>query len=184
MKRIVISNKKDLEKFYKRIKYYRSIFYLFTKFESDNKDIEKIIYALNIKNRFKRIRYINEEACRELDEFTAGKNPCGFKNGVCKAKLKSGCCRKCRWVGSKGCTTSNVACKLFFCSRVCDKYKSLKFDDIKILKCFSFNEQVIVKHNYYTKKEEVLMDLYIGSLTIFTIRYLYRTIKHRIIREK
>ena len=57
-KKIIIKDKKDLKKFYNNIKYYRSILFVFTKFESDNKEIEHIITALNIKNRFKRIKYV------------------------------------------------------------------------------------------------------------------------------
>jgi len=181
--KIIINNNDDLEKFYKKIKYYRSILFIFTKFESNNKDIEKIIYALNIKNRFKRIDYIYEEACNEIDNYNKNKNLCNFKNNICRNKVKYGCCRKCYNLGNKGCTTSNLTCKLFFCSKVCDKYKVLTFEDVKILKCLSFNNQVIIKHDFFTKKEELLMDLYVGSMTIFIFRYLYRVIIHRLIRK-
>ena len=180
-KKIIIKDKKDLKKFYNNIKYYRSILFIFTKFECDNKDVEHIITALNIKNRFKRIRYVYDTACDEVDAFGEGKNLCGFKNGVCRSKVKNGCCRKCFHVTDHGCPTRNLACKLFFCSKVRDKYKIIMFDDLKILYCLSFRCRVILRHDFFTKREEVLMDMYIGWITILFIRYFYRVIKHKII---
>jgi hypothetical protein len=181
-KRIVINDKNDLKKFYKNLKYYRSFLFYCTKFKSDNDDIKNIIKALNIKKRTKRIKYIYETACNEIDDYnkTLSDNICCFKKDICLTNTKYGCCRKCSNLGSKGCTTSNLTCKLFFCNKVCDKYKVLTFDDVKILKCLSFRNQIIVKHNYFTKKEDYLMDLYIGSILILFIRYFYRSIKHRI----
>ena len=177
-KTIVIKNDKDLEKFYKRLIFYRSL-YLFTVFESSNKDIQKIINALNIKRRSKRIRYIYEEACKELNDYYAKFNPCGFKNCICRNNEKYGCCRCCRNVGDKGCTTDNLSCKFFFCTKAKDKCKKvLEPNDIKILKVLPYRCQVIARHNYFTKKETFLMDLYIGSLIIFCIRYIYRFIRY------
>lgn len=184
-KKIVINNKDDLNKFYSRIKYYRLLFYRFTTFKSDNKEIEKIIEALNIKSRCKRIKFVYEEACRQIDEHNAclDNNICGFNNDKCRNKVKYGCCRKCYYLGNKGCTTSNLACKLFFCTKVCEKYKVLTFNDVKLLKCLSYRNQIIVKHNFFTKKEDYLVDLYIGWITIFILRYFYRTIKHKIVKK-
>ena len=181
-KKIIIKDKKDLKKFYNNIKYYRSILFAFTKFESDNKEIEHIITALNIKNRFKRIKYVYDTACDEVDAFTEGKNICGFKDGVCRAKIKNGCCRKCFHVTDHGCPSRNLACKLFFCTKVRNKYKIIMFDDLKILYCLSFRCRVILRHDFFTLREEVLMDMYIGWITILFIRYFYRVVKHKLIR--
>ena len=186
IKRIVINNKEDLDKFYDRLFIYRSVLFLFTKFESDNKEIEKIINALNIKRRYKRIEYVYDEACKQIDDYnnTLSKNICGFKNDCCRTNTKYGCCRKCFNLGNKGCTTSNLTCKLYFCHKVCEKYKVLTYDDIKILKCLSFRNKIIIHHNYFTKREDYLIDLYIGSILILFIRYFYRCIKHKIFKKK
>ena len=183
---IKIKNQNDLDRFYKRIKYYRSPLYRFTTFKSDNKEIGKIIEALNIKNRCKRIQFVFEAACDYIDDYnkTQSNNICGFSNNKCRNNVLNGCCRKCYYRGKNGCTTQNLSCKLFFCSKVCDKYKTLTFDDVKLLKCFSYRNQVIVKHNYFTKKEDYLVDLYIGCVNIAILRYLYRTIKHKIFKKK
>ena len=50
-KEIVINNKKDLYNFYKKLPLYRSLFYKKVTFKSNNKKIETIIKALNIKKR-------------------------------------------------------------------------------------------------------------------------------------
>ena len=182
---IVINNKNDLDKFYSRIKYYRSPLYRFTTFKSDNKEIEKIIEALNIKRRCKRIKFVYEESCDYIDNYNnkLSKNICGFNNNKCLNNVVNGCCRKCYYRGKKGCTTSNLTCKLFFCTKVCDKFKILTFDDVKLLKCLSYRNQIIVKHNFYTRKEDYLVDLYIGWITITILRYFYRTIKHKFVKK-
>ncbi len=182
-KRIVINNKKDLNRFYNNLKYYRSILFVFTKFYSDNKEIETFITALNIKNRFKRIRYCYDAAIKQINDFEGGCNFCKFdKNGVCRNGLKNGCCRYCFHVGDKGCTSENLSCKLFYCSKVYNKHKIVKFDDLKILRCLSFRCRTIIRHDFFTKKEDVLMDLYIGSILILFVRYFYRFIKQEIIK--
>ena len=184
-KRIIINNKEDLNKFYDHIKYYRSFFYRFICFESDNKDIELIINALNIKNRYKRITYIYDESCNYIDNYYKGKNLCGFnKKGICRTNTLNGCCRKCFQWKEGGCSTRNLTCKLFYCTKVCDKYKVLKFSDVKLIKCLSFRNQIIVKHNYFTKREDYIMDLYIGSILILFVRYFYRFIKNKLKKAK
>ena len=152
-KTINIKNDKDLEEFYKRLKFYRSLYFL-TIFESNNKDIQEIIKALNIKRRCKRIRYIYEEACKEIDEHYKNINFFEFKNCICKQNIKYGCCRCCLYLGEKGCTTDNLSCKFFYCSKAKSKCKKvLTPEDIKILKVLPYRCQIIVRHNYFTKKK-------------------------------
>ena len=91
------------------------------------------------------LRFIYDEACDEVDKFCEGKNFCCFKNGVCRNKVKNGCCRKCFHLTDKGCPTRNLACKLFFCSKVTDKHKVLLFDDLKILYALPFRCRIIVR---------------------------------------
>ena len=184
-KRIIINNKKDLDKFYDHIKYYRSFFYRHIYFESDNKDISDIIDALNIKKRRDRITYIYDVSCNYLDNYYKGKKLCSFnKDGYCLTNTLNGCCRRCINRTSKGCSTKNLTCKLFYCSKVCEKYKVLKYDDIELLKCLPYRCKIIINHNYFTNRIDYLNDLYIGSIIIFLIRYLYRSVIHKIKKTK
>ena len=186
-KEIIIKNDKDLKKFYKKIKLYKSILYINTKFFTKNKKIKDIIEALNIKSRNKRIRYVYDNACNYIDIYWKGKNICGFKNNKCytqnkpNCKYTNGCCRRCFYQSEKGCTTSNLTCKLFYCTEVTKRYKVPTIDDIKILKLLSLRQRIILKHDYFSNREEVLMDLYINSITIFTIRILLRFITKNIV---
>ena len=186
-KEIVINSEKNLDKFYKKVKFYKSIVYKFTFFYSDNDEIGDIIEALNIKNRYKRISFIYDNVCSIIDSYVANKNFCGFKNHKCLTqqkegcKYKNGCCRRCLYQSNKGCTTSNLTCKFFYCEKVKQKHKILTMDDIKILRCFSCRQREIVRHDYFSSREEVISDLYVGSLIIFTIRIIFRNMK-RIIK--
>ena len=57
------------------------------------------------------------------------------------------------------------------------------FDDLKILYALPFRCRIIVRHDFFTLREEILMDMYIGWITILFIRYFYRTVKHFIIKK-
>lgn len=121
-----INNEHELKRFYRFLPIYRSFLFKFISFElvSDDKyDLNKIIMALNIKNRYKRISFIYDSACNLVDDkFLNVKNMCGFNKGQCYAQRGTnkcnGCCRCCKYQSSKGCTSSNLACKLFFCDEV------------------------------------------------------------------
>lgn len=131
-----------------------------------------------------QITYIYDEACKILDDYYTGKNICGFKCNQCYSQYNTdktcGCCRKCYYKSNKGCTTKNLTCKLFFCSEVTKREKVLTFDDLDILKNLSFRQQIILKHDYFSSREEVIKDLEIGSLTIFVLRFIYRYVKRSI----
>ncbi len=188
---INIENKKDLNKFYKKLFLYRSFLYKFTTFESINNkyDINDIIHALNIKNKTKRSVYIYDTSCNLIDNYHICNNICGFKNNICamhqKNKLEkiNGCCGECIYQSKDGCITKNLTCKLFFCSEVKDKYKVYIFDDIKLLKCFTLRQQLIIKSDYFSLREDVLKDLKYNSIIISSIRMIYRIIKKKLIKN-
>ena len=185
IKEVKIKNKKDLYKFYKKLPLYRSLFYKNVTFiYNENKfEIKEIINALNIKNRKKRLIYIFDTACRQIDDNCKYKNICGFKNGICinhqklKKDYKNGCCRWCLNQSTKGCTTQNLTCKLFNCTEVEKRCKMLTFEDINVLKLLTRRQKAIVKSNYFTKKESYINDLYIGSFVIWEIKQIFRFIK-------
>lgn len=182
IKNIEIKSKQDLKKFYKLISLYKKVIYKKVIFKTDNKEIKEIVNALNIKNRKQRITYIYDSACKQIDNFYKSKNICGFKNNKCYVQQKikndfiNGCCRFCLNQSSKGCTTSNITCKLFTCSEVEKRCKIIKFDDLKLLKLLNKRQRLIIKSNYFTKRESFINDLYLNSFVIWEIKQLFRII--------
>ena len=185
-KTILINNKNDYIKFFKKINIYKSILYCNTIFvvknNINNQMIDYIIDTLNIKNRKKRIEYIYDSSCKIIDDNTKNANICGFKNGKCYVQRNlnngkcNGCCRKCLYQTNKGCPTKNLSCKLFNCSEVTSRYNTIKYDDLKILKLLSLKNRIIIKSDYFSKREDVLKDLYAYTLSYSTLRILYRLI--------
>ena len=76
----------------------------------------------------------------------------------------------------KGCQTKNLTCKLFTCSEVEKRCQVIKFDDLKILNLLSLRNRMILKSDYFSKREDVINDLYYGSILIWTIRIVFRMI--------
>lgn len=174
---------KNRETLFKNLWLYKSIFFRNKKFtlESDDPIVNIIINALNIKKRKERINYIYDSTCKYIDDDVKGKNICGFKDGKCYVQqLKengiNGCCRRCIYQSDKGCLTSNLTCKLFNCGEVKCRHNVIVYDDLKMLKVLSLRQRVILKHSYFSSREEVLKDLYIGSLFIFGIRLVIRVV--------
>ena len=185
-KTILISNSNDYNKFLRKLSIYKSILYCNTLFviKSNINDnmIDYIINALNIKNRKKRITYIYDSSCKLIDDNTKSINICGFKDDKCYVQRNlnngkcNGCCRKCLYQTNKGCPTKNLSCKLFNCSEVTSRYNTIKYDDLKILKLLSLKNRIIIKSDYFSRREDVLKDLYAYTLSYSTLRILYRII--------
>lgn len=192
-KLIKINNQTALDKFYRKLFFYKSFIFKKTHFtvETNFEEVKPIINALNIKKRKERIIYIYDEACNQIDKHYQNKNICGFKNNKCYVQQKlqngtiNGCCRMCLYQSTKGCTTKNLTCKLFTCSEVEKRCKVIKFDDLKILNLLSFRNRMILKSDYFSKREDVIKDLYYGSILIWSVRIVIRliinfyTLKHK-----
>lgn len=184
IKVIKIQNKAALDKFYRRLFFYKRFWFKKTKFVLDShyNELNPIIEALNIKNKKQRITYIYDKACEQIDDYYQNKNICGLKNNKCYVQQKlnnkaiNGCCRICLYQSSKGCTTKNLTCKLFTCSEVEKRCKVITFDDLKILNLLSFRNRMILKSDYFSKREDVINDLYIGSMFIWCIKLVVRMI--------
>ena len=186
----VINDKPALDEFYRKLFFYKSFIFKKTTFTMETKyeELKPIIKALNIKKRKDRITYIYDEACRQIDNHYKNKNICGFKNNKCYVQQKlnngtiNGCCRMCQYQSEKGCKTINLTCKLFTCSEV---EKRCTFDDLKILNLLSYRNRMILKSDYFSKREDVIKDLYYGSFFLWTIRIIIRlinnfyTLKHK-----
>lgn len=193
-KTIVIESKEDYIKFIKRIVLYKSILYINTEFQVErnqiNDKLQQMINGLNIKNRYKRITYVYDTACSIIDSNTKGLNVCGFKNNKCYIQQKqnngkcNGCCRLCKYQNSNGCPTKNLACKLFNCSEVKKRYKTIEYKDLAILKLLSLKNRLIVKSDYFSTREEVLKDLYAYTLTYSILRIFFRSIRNLISKTK
>ena len=185
---IRINNDNDYNKLLKKLFIYKSILYRNTLFvvknNVSNEMIDSIINALNIKKRKKRISFVYDQSCYFIDEKNKGVNICGFKNEKCyvQRKLKNGkcngCCRMCIYQTKDGCPTKNLACKLFNCSEVRKRYEVIEYKDLKLLKVLSLKNQIIIKSDYFSKREDVLKDLYSYTLTFSTLRIVYRLTKN------
>jgi len=190
IKKVVINSEKDYIQLLRKLPFYKSILYLNTSFVLENnttiKDINLIMEALNIKNRKKRIVYVYDNCCRLIDENSKNKNVCGFQNKKCYVQRKknngtcNGCCRKCLYQSDKGCPTKNLACKLFNCSEVTSRYDTITAQNLKLLKLLSLKNRFVVKSDYFSKREDVLKDLYAYTFTYTTLRILYRLLKNSI----
>ncbi len=147
------------------------------------KKSEELIIAKGIKNRKERITYIYDKCCKKLDNFYKGKNYCQFKNNQCIAHqyescpYQNGCCGACIYQSNKGCTTSNLTCKLYYCTQITNHNKVLTEKDLPLLKLLTIRQRIILRHDYFSKREDVLTDLYLNSLIIFSIRMIIRIIK-------
>lgn len=183
-KLIKINNQTALDKFYRKLFFYKSFIFKKTKFtvETNYEEVKPIINVLNIKKRKERIIYIYDEACKQINNHYKNKNICGFKDNMCYVQQKlqngtiNGCCRMCMYQSAKGCTTKNLTCKLFICSEVEKRCKVIKFDDLKILNLLSFRNRMILKSDYFSKREDVIKDLYYGIFFLWTIRIVIRMI--------
>ncbi len=176
----------NLINIYKKFKKYKSFLHKKTKFiyEGKNREIKQIVEVLNIKSRMKRLEYIFDKSCEEIDNKFKGENICEFKCNQCITQRKNksnevnGCCSSCRFQSNNGCTTKNLTCKLFFCSEIKNKYDVIEFKDLKLLNLLTRRQRLILKFDLFSSREEVLMDLFIGFITIAAFRELYTLIKN------
>lgn len=146
---------------------YRSFLFKFVKFRTKDRDLVTIVKALNIKKRKFRIEYVYDEAVKYINKYYSD-DLCKFENNQCIAQRKdgngntNGCCRMCPIVTDKGCPSSNLACKLVYCKTALGNLKLLKLHDIRILRCLSFFQRVILRGSFFNTREEILKDLNYG----------------------
>ena len=185
---IIINNENDYKRLIKKLFIYKSILYYNTFFvlenNINNEMVEAIINAFNIKKRKERIDFIYDKSCYLIDEKNKGINTCGFKNNKCfvQRKLKNGkcngCCRKCIYQTKEGCSTKNLTCKLFNCSEVKKRYNVIEYKDLKLLKLLSLKNQILIKIEYFSKREDILKDLYTYTLTYAILRNIWRLMRN------
>jgi hypothetical protein len=188
IKEVSINNSEDYKRFIKRLWLYRSVLYKKTRFiikdKTKNSSLAYVEDSLNIKKRRERIVFVFDKACQIIDDNSH--DICEFQNGKCLChrvynySYINGCCRKCKYVTDHGCSSKNVACKLFNCSTVRKKHKAITFNDLKLLKTLSLKNQTIIQHDYFTLREDVLKDLYTITMTYAAFRMVFRLIKNSI----
>ncbi|MBQ2872614.1 MAG: hypothetical protein IJE89_01280 [Bacilli bacterium] len=148
---------------------YRSFLFNGVFFYTNDKDLDTVAKALNIKNKKQRIEYVYDEGVKYINKYYSN-DLCRFENGQCIAQRRdgvghtNGCCRHCPIVTDRGCPSSNLSCKLIYCKTALGNVKLLRLRDIPILKCFSITKRMILKASFYYTKEEILKDLNYGIL--------------------
>ena len=170
---------------------YRSFLFKRVFFISSIKDEEilKMIEALNLKKRKERITYVLEEACNYIDNYYKNRNVCKFKNNKCdchralKKEIENGCCFKCKYQSANGCTTKNVACKLFLCSYAKRGIVPLDEKEIAILKILTRKERYIMRYDFFSNISDVTKDIYYG-FCIGGLRIEYRYLKTKWANKK
>ena len=166
---------------------YHSFLFRFVKFETKNNDLKNIVQALNIKRRKARIEFVYDEAIKYINKYYS-KDLCRFIDNRCIAARKykkdrlNGCCRLCAYQNNTGCKVNNLSCKLFYCKAALENIKELNINDIEILKCLNKRQRFILKSDFFSKREDVINDLYYGVL-IATIRVSYRLVKQLILKR-
>ena len=184
----IIINTENLDEMYKLYKKYKRIRYKNTEFiyEGKNEDVKEIVNVLNKKTRMQRLAYIFDKSCEEIDKKFEGKNICGFDCNQCMVQRKdnskeiNGCCRLCRFQGDNGCKSKNLTCKLFFCDEVKQKYDVIELKDLKLVKLLTRRQRTMLKFDFFSSREEGIMDLYIGFATIAAFREICTLIKNSI----
>ena len=172
----------DKNNFYSKLFLYKTFLYRHVIFKSEIEDeeLQKIIEALNIKNKWQRIEFIYDYSCNKLDQFYEGKNICQFKDGQCIAHqregctFKNGCCRLCLYQSDRGCTSANISCKLFYCDLIKKNNETLEYKDIKIFKLLTFRQRIMIRDNFFTKREDFLLELKVGLITFYSMRIMFR----------
>lgn len=181
----------DLKKLEKYMFFYRSILGRFIHFKSQDSylPIDCIVKALNIKNRRKRITYIYDTLCKQIDTYYQDKNLCDFQHDRCfvqrrEMKYKNGCCRLCKYFKKDGCSTSNFTCKMFYCVSAQKKMRPLEFSDLPLLKCFSIRQRFLLRHDFFSSREDIISDLWWESIFINLFRIYPRFISNIILKRR
>lgn len=132
------------------------------------RDIITIMYAINIKDKYKRNEYIYDTVCSYLDK-KINTNYCNFIDDICirdrikNNNHKNGCCEckgrgKCKYLIDSKCTLGNcMACKLFTCHMLKKLGINQNINDYVLTKYFFTNKQKdILRFSYWTPREIVL----------------------------
>ena len=119
-----------------------------------------------------------------MDDYYKDKNYCDFVDGQCfcqrdgKNTRKNGCCQICMYQSENGCPTQNLSCKLFYCDEVSKNNPTLSLKELKILKIFNPRRRIIAIDNFFAKREDIIKDIEVGSLVLYSVRAMARIMKN------
>ncbi|MBR2841082.1 MAG: hypothetical protein IKF01_04340 [Bacilli bacterium] len=160
---------------------YRSILFKRVVFETDYPELNEIVCALNIKNRYKRYNYVYDETVKWINKYYKN-DLCMFKDNQCIVQRKTGkingCCMYCPIVTENGCPSQNIACKLIYCKTALKNLKPLKLGEIPVVKCIPFTRRLILRSDFFQTKEKVLDDLKL-PIFIYCLKTIFRNLKMR-----
>lgn len=168
--------------------------------DSNSKYFFDLIYsfkAIFIDNITEKYEYIYDTVCEYLDSEFSKNNFCDFKNDSCIANRKKysshstmGCCysfeyskfweptfikniKVCNHLNCKTCNTKCISCKLYTCKYLKDNNIQFKIDNILLLDCFFTKSQfLILKYNFFHKREEIINKLLEHNKKPLLIYYL------------
>ena len=67
---------------------------------------------------------------------------------------------------------------MFYCDEVKKKYKVYTFEDLELLKLLSRRQKFMLKYELFASREEVLLDLFFGSILLSAFRQVYMVYKN------
>ena len=148
---------------------YRSFIFKYITFKTNNNDLKQIVKALNIKKRKDRIVYVYDEAIKEINNYYRS-DLCKFIDNKCivqrnnNSDKNNGCCYRCHLVTNNGCPSANIACKLVYCKTALKNIKKIQIYNIKILKCLSIKQRIIIISSPLLTREEVIKNINYGII--------------------
>ena len=148
-----------------------------------NQEIIDCIKAIFIDNRDEKYEFIYNTICNQLDQKWINENPCKFENNICicerqyKNPRENGCCYA-FWYKNLGsqitgihqcehlhptehCRNVNITCKLYVCPYL-KKHSNFRIKLGKLIMgkiFFNKYQKIIIKNNFFIKKEELLKKL-------------------------
>ena len=153
--------------------------------ENYNDDILNAFKAFEIKDKKKQYSFVYDLVCDYLDNLWVKTNPCKFCDNKCLATRNNhlylkedGCCysfewtknifkpiknkKRCKYLGqNKRCQVKNISCLLFTCEYLTKSGTfNINYNDLLLLKLF-FNrkQKLILRYNYFQKKEKIISKL-------------------------
>lgn len=171
-KRIININNENYKKIYRRIKYYKYlndefVFNYSFGFKYKN-DFDKVLKALNMKNKYERYSYIYDEVCDYLDSLFIDKNMCEFADNKCYSnrcknfEKTCGCCSNnrgvaCKYLVDNHCTIKCSGCKFYICPVLKKKRGPIRMKDIPLAYYFLNDRQkIVLRYTVFTPKEEIV----------------------------
>ena len=63
---------------------------------------------------------------------------------------------------------------------VTNNHKVVKYGDLKMLKLLSLRQRIMIRSSFFSTREQILNDLYAGSIVLYAFRIVTREINRSI----